>query len=232
MSRLTQGVLALTAIVALHQVAATASGSSMGSGASMPGESSAAPRTPAELARESYDSGIAHKDKARKLEEQMAKETFRDPKDHDKAEGKIKDEYQKGLKDFMKAAELDPSLYQAYNGMGYTLRKTGAAAKALEMYDKALQMAPGFPDAMEYRGEAYLALGRVEDAKQSYMMLFAKDRTQADLLMKAMVAFVAKAPAGVDPTAVAALDRWLKERATIASTTVAMGLRSNQTVWK
>ena len=116
--------------------------------------------------------------------------------------------------------------------MGYTLRKTGDAAKALEMYDKALQMAPGFPDAIEYRGEAYLALGRVDDAKASYLTLFAKDRTQADLLMAAMKAFVAKPAAGVDPAAVTALDGWIKERTKIATVTADMGLRSNRTVWK
>jgi hypothetical protein len=41
--------------------------------------------------------------------------------------------------------------------MGFALRKTGEPVKALEMYDKALALAPGFPDALEYRGEAYLA---------------------------------------------------------------------------
>ena len=157
---------------------------------------------------------------------------FRNAKDEEKALSKIKDEYSKGLKDFKKAAEQDPTLYQAFNGMGFTLRKTGDAAQALAMYDKALQMAPGFPDAMEYRGEAYLALGRVEDAKQSYLQLFAKDRTQADVLMAAMKSFVTKPAASMDPAAVAALDTWIKERAKIAQVTNDMGLRSNRSVWK
>lgn len=229
MSRMVKGVLMLAAIVGLYQGVAAASGTSM---PAMGGAPSAAPKSPAEMARESYNNGIEHKDKGKKLEEQFASQMFRNPKDQEKAEGKIKDEYTKALKDFKKATEQDPTLYQAYNGMAYSLRKTGDAVKALEMYDKALQMAPGFPDAIEYRGEAYLALGHVDDAKQSYLTLFAKDRTQADLLMKAMMAFVAKPAAGADPAAVSALDAWIKERAKIATVTADMGLRSNRTVWK
>ena len=53
--------------------------------------------------------------------------------------------------------------------MGFAYRKTGDYAKALEMYDKALALQPGFPDAIEYRGEAYLALNRIDDAKQAYL---------------------------------------------------------------
>ena len=62
---------------------------------------------------------------------------------------------------------------QAYNGMGYSYRKLGDYTKALENYDRALQLAPKFPDAIEYRGEAYLALNRLDDAKQAYLTLFA-----------------------------------------------------------
>ena len=230
MSRIVKGVLVLAAIVGLHQVVASATGTAVPAGGG--GMAPMAPKSPAVMARDSYNSGIEHKDKGRKLEEQLGGQIFRNPKDQEKAEGKVKDEFTKAMKDFKKATEQDPTLYQAYNGMAYTLRKTGDAAKALEMYDKALQMAPGFPDAIEYRGEAYLALGRVDDAKQSYMTLFAKDRAQADILMKAMTAFVAKPPAGADPAAVAALDTWIKERAKIATLTADMGLRSNRTVWK
>jgi Tfp pilus assembly protein PilF len=145
---------------------------------------------------------------------------------------KIKDEFTSALKDFKKAAELDPSLAQAYNGMGYAYRKTGDATQALAMYDKALEMAPGFPDAIEYRGEAYLALGRVDDTKQAYLKLVATDRPQADLLMKAMAAWVANPPAGFDPEVLSAFTAWINERAKLGSVTADMGLRSNQTVWK
>ena len=98
---------------------------------------------------------------------------------------------------------------QAYNGMGFSNRKLGDYAKALENYDRALQLAPNFPDAIEYRGEAYLALNRLDDAKQSYLTLFAMDRKQADSLMAAMKDYVAKKkadPAGVDAAALSAFE--------------------------
>ena len=42
--------------------------------------------------------------------------------------------------------------------MGYAYRKTGDFAKALEMYDQAITMAPGlYAEAVEYRAEAYLS---------------------------------------------------------------------------
>ena len=87
------------------------------------------------------------------------------------------------------------------------------------MYDKALQIAPGFPDAMEYRGEAYLALNRIDDAKQAYLELFAADRKQADKLMAAMKAWVAKHQAAAgrrrSRRRVGARS-WIKERSELA----------------
>jgi tetratricopeptide (TPR) repeat protein len=103
------------------------------------------------------------------------------------------------------------------------------------MYDKALALAPGFPDALEYRGEAYLALSRIDDAKAAYLELFAKDRDQAAQLMKAMTDWVAKRqadPAGADPAAVTAFDTWIKERAKVAALTVNMSLASNHSIWR
>jgi tetratricopeptide (TPR) repeat protein len=227
MSRRVKVILLLIAALGLYQAAASATASAIGS--SSP---TMKPRTPEEMAKDYYNSGVRHKDKGKQLEERADTQVFKDEKDHEKYEAKIKDEFTSALKDFKKAAELDSSLAQAYNGMGYAYRKTGDATQALAMYDKALQMAPGFPDAIEYRGEAYLALARIDDAKGAYLALVAADRTQADLLMKAMAAWVAKPPAGVEPEALSAFMAWITERAKLASTTGDMGLRSNQTVWK
>jgi len=226
------GVL-LAATVAFYQVTAWASGSSSSSipapaappGGGMP------MMTPEEMARGAYNSGIDHKDKGLKLEQKAATEQ----KDQQKNLTKAKSEYEKSLKDFKKASELAPNLFQAYNGMGFAYRKMGDYTKALEMYDKALQMAPGFPDAIEYRGEAYLALNRVEDAKQAYMELFASDRKQADLLMKAMVDWVARRhadPAGVDPAALSTFESWIKERSTLAGQTAHMALAAQHESWR
>ena len=227
MSRRVKVILLLTAACGFYQVAASATAGSIG--ASSP---TMRTRTPEEMAKDYYNSGVRHKDKGKQLEEHAGAQVFKDAKDQEKYEAKIKDEFSSALKDFKKAAELDPTLAQAYNGMGYAYRKTGDAPTALAMYDKALAMAPGFPDAIEYPGEAYLALARIDDTERAYLALLATDRPQADLLMKAMTAWVAKPPAGIDPEAVSAFAAWVNERAKIASTTADMGLTSNQTVWR
>ena len=227
MSRGVKIILLLVAAIGLYQVEALATANAMPSN-----RPTMAPRTPEEMAKDYYNSGVRHKDKGKQLEERADTQVFKDAKDHEKYVAKIKDEFTSALKDFKKAAELDPSLAQAFNGMGYAYRKTGDATQALAMYDKALEMAPGFPDAIEYRGEAYLALGRIDDTKQAYLKLVAIDRPQADLLMKAMTAWVANPPAGFDPEALSAFTAWINERAKLGSVTADMGLRSNQTVWK
>jgi tetratricopeptide (TPR) repeat protein len=211
--------------------AVRANGSSMPA-ASPAGSASDMTMSPEDMARTAYNNGIDHRDKGRKLEEQAAKQQG---KDHDKSLDKARDEFGKALKEFQTAAKLSPEMYQAYNGMGYAYRKTGDYPKALEMYDQALKMAPGFPDALEYRGEAYLGLNRLDDAKQAYLDLFAKDRKQADQLLTAMSAWISQheaGGAGVDASTVASLDSWVKERAKIATTTVAMALTSDQSIWK
>ena len=92
---------------------------------------------------------------------------------------------------------------------------------------------PDFSDAIEYRGEAYLGLNRLEDAKQAYLQLVAKDRANADVLMKAMKAWIEKrraTPEGLDPAVLSSFDSWIRERAELASKTVNMA--SNAPAWK
>jgi tetratricopeptide (TPR) repeat protein len=217
MNRIWKAGVLLTAAVAIWPLNLGASGRSMPSSSS----SSMREMTPEEMARDVYNSGIRHKDNGLKNE-------AKNPQ-------KAKSEYEKALKDFQRATELVPNLFQAYSGMGFAYRKTGNYDKALEMYGTALQMAPGFPDAIEYRGEAYLALNRIDDAKQAYMELFASDRQQADALMKAMGDWVTRRkaePAGMDPAALTVFEGWMKERAALAGQTVSMGLTPVHTAWQ
>jgi len=227
MRRLTTFGLLLALTAGVYQGTVSANGSAVSAG---PAPSASAERTPEDMARDSYNSGISHRDKGDKLEAQAAK----DAKDNVKNLEKAKDEYTKAMKDFQKAADLAPGFYQAYNGMGYTSRKTGDYAKALQMYDKALSLSPGFPDAIEYRGVAYLKLNRIEDAKKAYLDLFARDRKQADALMTAMTAWVGehKTEAGsVEPGVVEGLNAWIQERSKIAATTSAMALTGHRSIW-
>jgi tetratricopeptide (TPR) repeat protein len=209
--------------VGLCQALALANGSAV----PMPASSgpSAPSRSPEEMAAAAYNSGIEHKDKGVKIEESAA--TTADLKERAKVADKAKKEYEKALKDFKSAASNNPGMYQAYNGMGFSYRKTGDYVKALEMYDKALQLKPGFPDAIEYRGEAYLGLNRIDDAKKAYLEVLAADRKQADTLMAAMKIWIQDhktTPAGVDAATVDGLEKWIGERSEIAKDTAAMGL--------
>ncbi len=208
--------------------------SASGSGASMPSAPSSSMRslTPEERAVEAYRSGDEHRVKGKKLEEQAA---AKQGADAEKAAGKARSEFEKSLKDFRNAAQLNPQLFQAYNGMGYAYRKTGDYAKALEMYDQAIKMAPGFfSEAVEYRAEAYLALNRIDDARQAYLDLFAADRKQAEILMAAMKNWIESHRAeagGVDPAAVTAFEKWIGEREGLAKQTRLMAVTTRHTGW-
>ena len=189
-------------------------------------------RTPEEMAIEAYKSGDQHRIKGRKLEQESATKSGADV---EKTAAKARGEFEKSLKDFQKAAELNPQLFQAFNGMGYGYRKTGDYAKALENYDKAIKMAPGFyAEAVEYRGEAYLALNRVDDARKAYLDLFAAERTQADALMAAMKNWVAARranPSGVDAAVVDGFDKWVSERESMAKQTQLMAVNGHHSGW-
>jgi tetratricopeptide (TPR) repeat protein len=231
MLRTFKSAILLGAAVGLYQAAAAASASSVPAGPSAP---SAPMRsmTPEERAVEVYKSADEHRMKGKKLEEEAASKTGNDAQ---KAATKSRNEFEKALKDYKSAAQLNPQLFQAYNGMGYSYRKTGDYVKALEMYDKAIKMAPGFfSEAIEYRAEAYLGLNRIDDARQSYLDLFAADRKQADLLMIAMKNWVTarKADAaGVDPAAIAAFEKWIGEREGMARQTRLMGVTKHYAGW-
>ena len=153
----------------------------------------------------------------------------------DKNQKKALDEYGKALKDFQRAVQFDPKNHRAFNGLGYSYRKTGNYDKALESYDTALKLSPGFPDAIEYRAEAYLGLNRLDDAKSAYMALFATSPKHADALLQAMKTWVEKRhadPAGIDPTALSTFEGWLHERAGLAVTTQQMARQTTTSDWR
>jgi tetratricopeptide (TPR) repeat protein len=221
----------LAGAVGIAHVAIYASGTSAPSApASSP--SSLPSMTPEERAIEAYKSADSHRVKGKKLEEEAA---AKKGSDAEKTAGKARSEFEKSLKDFKDAAKLNPQLFQAYNGMGYAYRKTGDYEKALQMYDQAIKMAPGFfPEAVEYRAEAYLALNRIDDARQAYLDLFAADRKQADILMAAMKNWVAArqaAPSGVAPEAVSGFEKWIGERDALAKQTQLMAVSSRHSGW-
>lgn len=106
---------------------------------------------------------------------------------------------------------------------------------AFAAYDKALSLKPGYPEAIEYRGEAYLAVNRLADARQAYLDLFAGNRALADKLLAAMKAWVATqraTPASDSSASADELDKWIQERAQIAGQTAALTRAGTAAAWR
>lgn len=174
--------------------------------------------TPEEKAVVSYDAGIKHRDKAAKYEQQAIDETRE--KKFAKLQKKIAKEYKRAIADFEKAIGHYQRFYQAHNSLGYVLRKVGRYEESLAAYDVALDINAVFDQAIEYRGEAYLGLNRLGEAKEAYMDLFQNDRALADQLMAAMMAWVASRrddADGLESAVVEQFAEWVEQRNQLAS---------------
>lgn len=121
--------------------------------------------------------------------------------------------YQASLPHFATAVRLDTSMHEAYTYLGYANRKLGRYDESLRAYDQALKINPDTPYAIEYQGEAFLALDRIDEARFNFLRLYAIDQHHAARLLRAMQAWVdanqAKPPAGIDVPALAA---WIADR--------------------
>ena len=197
-------------------------------GASLPrqGCPSAGPAlSPQEQATELYNDGNAIRDKAAALEQEAAAEP--DAKKKEKLEKKALDKHEASIKKFAAATEKNPGLYQAWGTLGYAYRKTGKYTEALQAYDHALQIEPGYTPAIEYRAEAYLGLNRLDEVKTAYMALFNQDRVRADQLAAAIDRWIQKKraePSGVDAAALDSFAAWAAERKQLASQTSSLQL--------
>ena len=149
-----------------------------------------------------------------------------DPEGQKEALANAERQFKRALRKFKKATRRDRKFHEAYNEMGFAQRMLGKYEDALESYDKALELDPGFPYAVEYRGEAYMRLGRLDDAKAAYMELFGNHRKLADMLMTKMKAWVSvqreKPDTQILSSLLDAFARWVDERVEIANQTAAL----------
>jgi tetratricopeptide (TPR) repeat protein len=174
-----------------------------------------------EEAAEHYNAGLQHRDKALAFLKEASQPSATE-KEKAKLESKAHKEFGKAIDEYRQATRLNPKLYQAHSDMGFAQRKTGDYNGALESYNVALSVAADYGPAIEYRGEAYLGLDRVEDAKQAYLQLFPKDRPHADELLSAMKGWVAKRqsdPGTIAPDMVQSFSGWVQEREELAKQT-------------
>jgi len=189
-------------------------GGSMGGGGGM---QTPASKSPQQIAIQNYDSGIRARDKAWQFEKDAAES--KDAKKAARLEKKAMSQFKRAAQRFRAAIKYEPRLYQAYGSLGYALRRLGDYDEALSAYGQALALKPDYTEAIEYRGEAYLGLGRIEDTKKAYVKLMDLDRPRADELMKAIRAWVENPPDGVSDESVTALKKWLGERMQLSRAT-------------
>lgn len=90
--------------------------------------------------------------------------------------------YQDAIKAFRKVINADSTNAMAYTNMAYSYRQLGKYKKSIKLYEKALAIAPDLPEAHEYLGEAFLALGRLEEAKKHLAILEKLDTKLAEEL--------------------------------------------------
>jgi tetratricopeptide (TPR) repeat protein len=74
---------------------------------------------------------------------------------------------------FEQAIRANPNFAEAHNNLGFTLRQQGAQnyAKALQHYNRAIQLKPKMPETYEYRGVLFAKMGRQADAQKDLVTL-------------------------------------------------------------
>ncbi len=150
------------------------------------------------------------------------------------AEQSARTSYGEARAKFQEATQRDPSLPEAWNNLGYARRNLGDYEAALAAYARALALRPDYPEALEYRGEAYLRMNRIEDAKQAYMDLFVTDRAVARHFLASMQDWIAvqRHTPGASAGALADLEKWVQERSQIAAQTTALTREGAAASWR
>jgi tetratricopeptide (TPR) repeat protein len=222
---MSRSILILSVSTLLSAGAAWASGGGPAPmGGSMGGGSSSAPHmSPAQMAASHYNDVLKQQQKADEYNKEA--EGTEDAKKRAKIEANANKYYEKARDNYQGALRLDSTLFQAYGALGYVLRRLGDYDGSLASYAHALEIQPGYSPAIEYRGEAFLGLNRIEDAKAAYMSLFNNDRPRATELSNAMTKWLAARktdPAGVDAKTIQDFETWLNQRLELAKQTAAL----------
>jgi tetratricopeptide (TPR) repeat protein len=208
-------------------------GGSMGGGMSTGSMGGSQSRSPEDRARNAYNSGVRSIKEAREYESDAAKASK--PEKSSKALDKAHKYYSEALEEFIDAVSHQPGMYQAWNYIGFANRHLGNYDASLSAYARALELNPAYPDAIEYRGEAYLGLNKIAEAKEAYMTLFRDSRGLADQLMTAMRAWTdarRKDAQGLAPEDIEEFAKWVDERAGIAAQTASLAISAPTTDWR
>lgn len=191
------------------------------------------PKSPENVAMNAYNTGVRLVEKADELTADAARQT--DEKKQKKALDKARKNYVTAARKFAQAVEVQSQMHTAWNYLGYTHRKLGDYPDALAAYDRALAIKPGFAEAIEYRGHAYLGLNRLSEAKEAYLALYAGNRKLAASLLTAMQEWVGAHRTnanGIDGAMVDSFASWVNERSKIAGQTVGLTREGAASSWK
>jgi len=119
--------------------------------------------------------------------------------------------FRKARDNFRAAAAADPKMKEAWNMVGYTSRRVGDYEESLAAYDKALALAPDYPEAIEYRAELFVMTGRFMQARDAYAALQKFSPSYAATLKTAMRDFLKKGVTSpATPEERAAFAAWVK----------------------
>ena len=154
------------------------------------------------------------------------------------------DQYKELVKkrQFAEAARLAEFEYQQGNRsncfwltrQAAALTRAGEYRQALTVARKALTLEPNYTPAIEYRGEAYLGLNRVDDAKRAYESLTEKSAEHAAELLEAMRKWVEMRranPEGVSTKTVNETERWIEQHAIRAADKVGHASPGQKKSW-
>ena len=164
--------------------------------------------------KKAFNAGVKSLNKARELEETAAKATNPDKKAA--ALDKLGDAYNKALDQFTEALSNKGDMVDAWNYASYVHLRLGAYGEAIDDYNHTLALKPDLLEAVEGRGEAYLGIDRLEEAKATYMNLVNHSPPLAAQLLAAMQKWEDNhrtAANGMRAADIAAFGSWLQERA-------------------
>jgi tetratricopeptide (TPR) repeat protein len=186
-----------------------------GPGAYRPPASSASPPAISELkAIDAYNQGYAAIQRGD--HSQALAEASHDEKEKTAAERAARASYKESLAHFEEAVRFDASMHEAYTYLGYANRKLGDYTKALAAYQQALKIHPDYPYAIEYQGQAFLGLNRLDEARFNYLRLYALSKGQAAKLLQAMRAWVAaNGNRPIDGVDVNGFSEWVARRSEV-----------------
>ena len=131
-------------------------------------------------ATQHYNQGVDHMDRARQIlqnGDSAFAYNYRATSD-----AKAKKEYEKAVKEFKKAVDMQPTMKEAYNNLGFCYRKLGQLDESLAAYTNALNLDPKFERAREYLGETYLAMDQMDKANEQLSVLKQLQSPFADTL--------------------------------------------------